>query len=45
MVTDAATVRGRMTKENLQTDKKTIEQSVELFDMKDFDIEIKKNAE
>ena len=44
-MTDAATVRGRMTKENLQTDKKTIEQSVELFDMKDFDIEIKKNAE
>ena len=30
---------------HLQTDKKTIEQSVELFDMKDFDIEIKKNAE
>ena len=44
-MTDAATVRGRMTKENLQTDKKTIKQSVELFDMKDFDIEIKKNAE
>ena len=30
---------------NQKTDKKTIEQSVELFDMKDFDIEIKKNAE
>lgn len=41
-ISDPATVRGRMTKENLSCDKKTIAESLELFDFKDFNIEMEK---
>ncbi len=44
-ITDPMTVKGRMAKENMQTDKKSIEDSVKLYDLKEFDIEIKKDAE
>lgn len=44
-VTDATTVKGRMAKENMQTDKKTIATSVDLYNMSDLDIEIESNAE
>ena len=41
-IQDPATVRGRMTKENKETDQKTITESLELFHAKDFDIHIQK---
>ena len=41
-ISDAATVRGRMAKENMSCDKKTIEQSLEMFDFKEFNIEMEK---
>lgn len=41
-ISDAITVKGRMAKENMQTDKKTIAQSVDLYEMRDFNIEIEK---
>lgn len=39
-ISDSATVKGRMVKENIATDKKTIDQSLETFGMKDFNIEL-----
>ena len=39
-ISDPLTVKGRMMKENMQTDKKSIEDSVKLYDMEGFDIHL-----
>jgi ferredoxin hydrogenase large subunit len=41
VISDPVIVKGRMIKENMALDKKTIAQGVDVFDMKGFDIEIK----
>ena len=41
-IQDANTAKGRMAKENKETDQKTINESLELFKVKDFDIHIQK---
>lgn len=39
-ISDPLTVKGRMARENMKTDNKTIAQGVEVFGMKDFDIHL-----
>ena len=41
-ISDPATVRGRMAKENMACDKKTIQESIDMFNFRDFDIELDK---
>jgi len=41
-IQDANTAKGRMAKENKETDQKTINESLELFKVRDFDIHIQK---
>jgi len=44
-ITDAVTTKGRMAKENMATDKKTIQKSLEIFSFDNVDMHVGEHAE